>query len=101
MELGAWSINIDCAVADSPMQSINLETSPVPGQSHCALLDLQGNCVHGDLSKHDASILYQMLVEVGSLNLQKFRRMTVSFSTGRYVLSRDENYVYVVKVRMP
>jgi hypothetical protein len=83
------------------MQSINLETSPVPGQSHCAVLDLHGNRVHGDLSKHDATILYQMLVEVGSLALQKFRRMTVTFSSSRYILSRDENYVYIVKVRIP
>jgi hypothetical protein len=77
----------------------DLEASPVQGQLASAVLDLNGNLVRGQLSPHDASLLFQMLAEVGSLGVENFRRLTVTFSSARYVVSRDENHVYMVQTR--
>ena len=81
--------------------ALDLEASPVQGQMASAVLDLQGNLVGGALP--DAPILFQMLVEAGSLlHLQQqnsFRRLTVAFPAVRYVVSRDENHIYIVQTR--
>ena len=66
-----------------------------------------GDLVRGGLTVPvDASILFQMLSEVGSLPQQQqihssFRRLTVSFPSRnfRYILSRDETHVYIVQVK--
>lgn len=81
--------------------SLDLDALPVPGQLASAVLDQKGTLLKGKLSPHDASILYQMLVTCGSLPLERFRRLTVTFSTSRYVVSRDETHIYVVKTRFP
>jgi hypothetical protein len=78
---------------------LDLEASPVPGQTAFAVLDLFGSMKSGQMVSEDASILFQILVEAGSLNLKKFRRVAVSFPSTRYVVSRDENHIYIVQTR--
>jgi hypothetical protein len=79
--------------------SLDLEASPVQGQLASAVLDLRGNIVRGQLAPADTSTLFQMLVEAGSLSLEGFRRLTVTFPSVRYVVSRDETHVYIVQTR--
>lgn len=80
--------------------ALDLEENPVPGQIASAILDLEGNLVKGTLSAREASLLFQMLVEAGSLQLSDFKRLTVTVSpTIRYVVSRDETHVFVVQTR--
>jgi hypothetical protein len=78
---------------------LDLETSPVPGQTAYAVLDLYGSMETGQMDAEDTAILNQILVEAGTLNLEKFRRVTVTFPSTRYVVSRDENHVYIVQTR--
>lgn len=79
--------------------TLDLETSPVQGQIASAVLDLKGNFVKGQLASSDASLLYQILVEAGSLNLEKFRRLSVTISSVRYNVSRDQTHVYIVQTK--
>ena len=102
---------------------LDLDSDPIHGQVANAVLDLKGHLVHdGQISTNDASILYKMLIETGSILLSgntattttddtrnnndnnnnvKFQRLTVNFPTSRYVVTRDENYIYIVQVRIP
>lgn len=88
--------------ASSP-PALDLEASQLTGQLASAVLDLQGKVVRSSrLSQHDASILYQMLVEAASLpemSRGDFYRMTVTFPSIRYVVARDENNIYIVQGR--
>ena len=79
---------------------LDLEASPLQGQTASAVLDLQGNVVRGGDALPDAVLLFEMLSEVGTLSLTSFRRMTVSFPTRRYIVSRDETHVYVVQTKV-
>lgn len=79
--------------------SLDLDASPVQGQLASAVLDLQGNIVRGQLAPPEASTLYQMLLEAGNLPLEAFRRLTVTFPSVRYVVTRDETHVYIVQTR--
>lgn len=78
---------------------LDLEASPVAGQLASAVLDLQGNLVQGELSIEIASLLFQILLEAGTLDLGHFRRITVSLSKSRFIISRDETHVYVVQTK--
>jgi len=78
---------------------VDLEATPVQGQLASTVLDLQGNIVRGQMEPQDASTLFQMLVEAGNLQLNKFRRLTVTYPTVRYVVTRDELHVYIVQCR--
>jgi len=79
---------------------MDLEATPVQGQLASAVLDLNGNLVRGQLSPHDASLLFQMLVETANLKeIEGFRRMTVTFSSIRYIVARDDSHVYIVQTR--
>jgi len=87
-------------VMEAAAPALDLESSPVQGQLASAVLDLQGHIVRGQLSPHDASILFQMLVETGNLQgMDGFRRITVTYSSVRYVVARDDSHVYVVQTR--
>jgi len=77
---------------------LDLEASPLHGQMASAVLDLQGNLVRGG-ALPDAAMLFEMLSEVGTLPLSSFRRMTVSFPSMRYIVSRDESHVYIVQTK--
>ena len=86
-------------MSTNQLPAVDLEASPVQGQLASAVLDLQGNIVRGQLAPRDASTLFQMLVEAGSLQLDGFRRLTVTFPSVRYVVARDEAHVYIVQTR--
>lgn len=76
---------------------LDLEATPVQGQLACSVLDLDGNIVGGQMNQHDSSLLFQMLVE--STNLEervRFRRVTVTFTNTRYVVSMDESHIYII-----
>ena len=66
--------------------------------SQHAILDVRGNMIRGQgITEQDAEIIFQMLLEVANLrDVQEFRRMTIAFSNTRYVVARDDNYVYIV-----
>lgn len=85
----------------SATPALDLEASPVPGQLASVVLALHnGEIVRGTLpNAHDAQLLYQMFVEAGNLQLHDFKRMSVTLSSVRYVLSRDEAHVYIVQTK--
>jgi hypothetical protein len=99
------------------MVLLDLEASPIQGQVTSAIMDLQGNLVtktspeQRTLDTTTTKLLYQIFLEVGSLHLPSFRRITISSSslsmniTGdtantdrsiRYILTRDETLIYIV-----
>ena len=81
-----------------PGKYLNLDETPVQGQTGWALLDLNGNILvkSGGISEANVDILYQMLLETTGL-VQDFRKLTVAFTSSQYLVSRDEDYVYVVE----
>jgi hypothetical protein len=78
---------------------LDLDANPIQGQQACAVMDLKGQLIRGSMNQEDASILFQMLVEVGSLGEPSFRRLTVSFAHTRYIVARDETHVYIAQTR--
>lgn len=84
-----------------PPPALDLENSPVPGQLGTAVLDLQGNLVHGGreaVSEKDAGILFEMFSQSSKVS-SDVQRLCVSFSGHRYVVTRDETHVYIVQTR--
>ncbi|KAL3939967.1 MAG: hypothetical protein SGBAC_005393 [Bacillariaceae sp.] len=94
----------------TPGKYLDLDQTPIQGQTGWALLDLNGNVLvlSGGLSDANLSILYQMLLETtnicsnvggagASAGGDDFRKLTVSFSSSQYLVSRDENHIYVVE----
>jgi hypothetical protein len=89
------------------VSALDLEASPVQGQIASAVLDCNGTFLRGQLAPVDASLLFQMLVDAGSVLQQQnstathgeFRRLTVTCRTVRYVVARDDNHVYIVQTR--
>ena len=78
----------------------DLEASPVQGQTASAVLDLQGQVVSRQhLPSSDAAILFQMLVQAAKVASEDFVRMTVTFNTVRYTVTRDAHFVYLVQTR--
>jgi hypothetical protein len=69
----------------------------IPGFVCGAILDLNGQMLKGDLPPKDSAILFHMLVETGSLSLDQFRRITVTALRTRYVISRDDTHIYIIK----
>ena len=86
---------------DGPRPMIDLESSPVQGQIGSAVLDLNGRLIQcgGQLSDHNALVLYKMLEEVGMLKDETVERLTVGFASARYAVARDDTHVYVVKIK--
>jgi hypothetical protein len=102
-----------------------LETKPIPGQIGYAVLDLNGsivsipgrssdnsnNCTQQEaniIPNHDIQILYQMLLECGSIlsssssaasssssSAVLFRRFTVNLPSMRYIVSMDSTFIYI------
>ena len=87
---------------------LDLETTPIAGQIAFAVLDLKGNVTKQSLSQGMNSnndlfdsvainLLYQMLGEIGTLQLSSFRKFTVDLSESiRYIVTRDDNFIYIV-----
>lgn len=91
------------AASEGPPPAVDFEVSPVQGQLGSTIMDLNGGVVRnsGLLSTSQASILYKMLLEVGMLHEEgAFQRMTVSFQSARYSVSRDANYIYIVQTQV-
>ena len=77
----------------------DLESSPVPGQLGTAVLDLQGGLLNSqEISEHDASILFEMFSESSKVT-SEVERLCVSLSGYRYVVTRDETHIYIVRAR--
>ena len=68
------------------MALLNLEVSPIQDQIASAVLDLQGNVLtlttptnpNQTIDSTATNLLYQIFLEVGSLHLPSFRRITIS-----------------------
>lgn len=91
------------SAAQSPPPAVDFEASPIQGQLGSTIMDLNGQVVrnNGLVSPTQASLLYKMLLEVGVLNEEGgFRRMTVSFQSTRYSVTRDQNYIYIVQTQI-
>lgn len=89
--------------ATSVPPAVDFVASPVQGQLGSTIMDLNGQVVQqsGLLAPAQASLLYKMLLEVGILNEEgAFQRMTVSFQSTRYSVTRDMNYVYIVQTQI-
>ncbi|GKY94242.1 hypothetical protein MPSEU_000390000 [Mayamaea pseudoterrestris] len=79
--------------------SLDLDSSPIQGQLASAVLNLKGELVRGNLSsEQDARLLYQMLAETAALD-KPIRRLTVTLSSVKYIVARDETHVYIVQTR--
>ena len=89
------------APQEAPDPAVDLEVSPVQGQLGSVILDFNGQMVRssGLISPSQASVLFKMLLEVGMLQEEGFRRLTVSFPSTRYSVARDEAYVYIVQTQ--
>src|SRR6056300_1043650 len=98
----------------TPGKYLNLDETPVQGQTGWALLDFSGNVLvlsggngggngddddddGGSRMKANVSILYQMLLETTQIlePEEDFRKLTVSFPSSQYLVSRDEHHIYV------
>jgi hypothetical protein len=81
---------------------LDLEVSPIQGQTAWSVLDLQGNILKpsGEIPQKDTTLLFQMLLESTKLVDDGFRRLTVSMATSRYLVSRDAKHVYLVQTRL-
>ena len=110
--------------------SLDLGSSPVPGQIGYCILDLDGRIVVdggqqsniNDQSTYcsvvqDAPVLFQMLQETTSIlppksnngqssaagaeNIRGFRRMTIDFGTNiRYIIGRDSTHIYLIQTSL-
>ena len=91
------------------MALLNFEAFPIKDQIASAVLDLHGNLVSTTSTSKQLMIdttatklLYQILLEVGSLHLPSFRRITLSSSSLntdssiRYIMTRDDAHIYIV-----
>lgn len=82
--------------------SVDFEATPVQGQVGFVVMDLNGQVVRSNehISGDRASVLYKMILEVGMLPEEGFKRLTVSFPSTRYSVARDETHVYIVQTQI-
>lgn len=81
----------------------DFDASPIPGQQGWAVLDLKGQTVRNNgLALEDAGVLFKMFQESASLMSEEegFRRLMVNYSETRFLVTRDENHVYLVQARV-
>ena len=112
--LGAAGGGGESSASGQAGPSFDPEASPIPGQQAWAILDLHGKLVRssadGSSSNNsggdtqppilaDAPTLYNMLVESTPLVASGLNRMTINFSSLRYVVARDEHHVYLVQTK--
>jgi hypothetical protein len=87
---------------------LDLDASPIAGQTGWAVLDLNGNVLKNNaLSLHDAQILFQMLQESTSVAVdvdnkgRLMTRLTVTFpGVARFLVTRDDTHIYLVQTRV-
>jgi hypothetical protein len=82
--------------------SVDFMATPVQGQLGSVVLDLNGHVVRSNarISGNQASVLYKMILEVGMLPEEGFKRLTVSFPSTCYSVARDETHVYIVQTQI-
>mmetsp|Transcript_30666 Transcript_30666/g.73560 ORF Transcript_30666/g.73560 Transcript_30666/m.73560 type:complete len:106 (-) Transcript_30666:294-611(-) len=91
------------AATATPGKYLDLDQTPIQGQTGWALLDLNGTVLvlsGKSLSQsNNVTVLYQMLLETTNIidASEDFCKLTVSFSNSAYLVSRDENHIYVVE----
>jgi hypothetical protein len=78
---------------------VDLDT--IQGQLGSAVMDLDGKLLRmgGQMTTDNASVLFQMLVEVGMLGEEGFERLTVVFSSCNYSVALDASQIYVVQTK--
>jgi hypothetical protein len=91
---------------------LDLEASPIPGQTGWAVMDLQGTVIRcQSFQDQDCKLLFQMLQESATIVAKAeksgdndsddgLRRLTVTFAESRFVVTRDESHVYLVRTRV-
>jgi hypothetical protein len=89
-------------MATSAATFLDLDVSPIQGQTAWTVLDLQGNLLKtsGEFPEQNVGILFQMLMESTNLVTEGFRRLTVSLASSRYLVSTDETHIYLVQTRV-
>jgi len=91
---------------------LDLDVSPIAGQTGWAVLDLQGSIVKQSSSsfqQNDLSILFQMFTLLPQEGDKQYgneeigggwERMTVHCSgSTRFIVTRDETHIYMVQTR--
>lgn len=78
-----------------------VDLDSIQGQLGSAVLDLDGKLLRmgGQMTEHNASTLYEMLVEVGMLGEEGFERLTVVFAKCNYSVALDTSLIYVVQTK--
>jgi hypothetical protein len=83
--------------------ALDLDASPVPGQQASAVLTAaQGHVVLvGNLDAGAVTILWRLWVESAAVAADDgvIERLSVSYGGQRYVVTRDEQHVYMVQTR--
>eukprot|EP00934_Nitzschia_sp_Nitz4_P002799 Nitzschia sp. Nitz4//scaffold4_size323378//59131//59379//NITZ4_000628-RA/size323378-processed-gene-0.264-mRNA-1//1//CDS//3329553303//2789//frame0 len=80
---------------------IDLEASPIAGQTGWAVLDLQGELVKSsEFLEQDRTLLLQLLQQGASVATEDFQRLTITFSSSRFVVTRDKTHIYMVQTRV-
>lgn len=88
-----------------PSPSLDLELSPLPGQMGFAILNVQGIEVKShQFSLEDSKLLFQMLLvwntTTSTTTTTPLQRLVVTFSTCRYLVTREEHYIYIVQTKL-
>lgn len=94
------------ADAQQHVLPLDLETTQLPNQSACAVVDrISLKMVRGNLPPSTVSVLVEMMMQLPPLssatnnnNNESFRRMSVTLSRQRFVLSADQKYVYIASI---
>jgi len=82
---------------------LDLDASPISGQTGWAVLDLQGQVLKcNSFLDQDARLLFQMLQETAKQQQQQeWFRLTVTFpGATRFLVTRDDTHVYMVQTRV-
>lgn len=114
------------ASSSPPPPMLDLDASPIAGQTGWAVLDLQGNVLKSNSLSAvdtDAPILFQMLQQSATIHKNTVEgdavagggggeekqnktsapltRMTVTFpGVARFLVTRDETHIYLVQTRV-
>jgi hypothetical protein len=80
---------------------LDLDASPISGQTGWAVLDFQGQVLKSNsFLDQDARLLFQMLQETAKQQEEWFR-LTVTFpGAARFLVTRDDTHVYMVQTRV-
>lgn len=82
---------------------LDLDASPISGQTGWAVMDLNGQLLKSNsLLERDALLLFQMLQESATIQAnQALKRLTVTFpGAARFLVTRDESHIYMVQTRV-